>query len=73
MTDLGTKATFGTKMRIAAADIRPGDFTNFNGMRHVLSVRPCSNRRVAILRSDETFDRIARDQEVVVYRKDIAT
>jgi hypothetical protein len=30
----------GTKMRVRAEDIRPGDFTTFSGFRHVVDVTP---------------------------------
>lgn len=68
----GSMTDLGTKMRLTADQLRPGDFTTFTGFRHVLAVRPCSGKRIAITRADETIDRIARDQEIVVYRRDVA-
>lgn len=65
-------STFGTKMRLAASEVRPGDFTSFDGRRLVFDCYPCSGRRVAIVRSDDSIVRVPRGEELIIHRRDIA-
>lgn len=62
------RPVIGHRMRCAARDVQPGDFTTFTGYRAVVAVKPASGKRRRFTRVDGTSDAIARDQLVTVYR-----